>query len=165
MNGKNRTLISALLLALAVQMQAALYIVGSAINTGWSRQMMTEQAVGIYTWEGYLFHGGELKFMTEASDWGNHWGPSTAFAPLSMGTQGISLHTSGDYKFRIDNIGLCKVQVNTNTKQIQIADNEGRLPETRLFPTCLYPIGTAVGTTFSEDNDYALHEDAPDAGT
>jgi len=154
-----------LLLVLAVPTQAALYIVGSAINSNWNRQQMTEQSSGVYTWEGYLFHGGELKFMTEATDWGSHWGPSAANALLSMGTQSIALHTNGDYKYRIDNIGLCKVQVDTNTKQIQIANAEGNLPEVRQYPPCLYPIGTAVGTTFSDENDYSLHEDAPDAGT
>ena len=150
---------------MATPMQAALYIVGSAISTNWDRQAMTEQAEGIYTWEGYLFHGGELKFMTEATDWGNHWGPSAANAPLRMGIQSIALHTSGDYKYRVDNIGRCKVQVDTNTKKIQIADAEGNLPTVRLYPPQLYPIGTAVGTTFSDKNDFALHEDAPDAGT
>ena len=148
-----------------LQTQAALYIVGSAITTGWTRQPMTEQAAGIYTWEGFLFHGGELKFMTNASDWGDHWGPSVAYASLSMGRQAISLHTSGDYKFRIDNIGRCRVQVDTNTKQIEIADSEGNLPPERSYPPCLYPIGTAVSTALSEGNDFALHEDAPDAGT
>ncbi|MBQ7462342.1 MAG: SusF/SusE family outer membrane protein [Bacteroidaceae bacterium] len=155
----------ALLLVLPMHTRAALYIVGSAISTGWTRQPMTEQAEGIYTWEGWLFHGGELKFMTEVSDWGSHWGPSAAYATLSMGTQSIALHTSGDYKFRIDNIGLCKVQVDTNNKQIRITDSEGNLPEARLYPPCLYPIGTAVSTLFDDNNDYALHEDAPDAGT
>lgn len=150
---------------MATPMQAALYIVGSAISTNWDRQAMTEQAEGIYTWEGYLFHGGELKFMTEATDWGDHWGPSAANAPLRMGIQSIALHTSGDYKYRVDNIGRCKVQVDTNTKKIQIADAEGNLPTVRLYPPQLYPIGTAVGTTFSDKNDFALHEDAPDAGT
>lgn len=154
-----------LLLMLTIPMQAALYIVGSAINTGWSRQQMTEQAEGIYTWDGYLFHGGELKFMTEASDWGNHWGPSAGGNLLSLGTQSISLHTSGDYKYRVDNIGLCKVQVNTNAKQILITDSEGNLPSTRLFPPCLYPIGTAVSDSLSDKNLYALQEDSPDAGT
>ena len=154
-----------LLLALALPMQAELYIVGTGINTNWDRQPMTEQADGIYTWEGYLFHGGEVKFMTEATEWGSHWGPSAMGTSLGMGIQSITFHTSGDYKYRIDNIGLCKVQVNTNTKQIQIADAEGNLPETRLYPACLYPIGTAVGATISDKNDYALHEDAPDAGT
>ena len=148
-----------------LQTQAALYIVGSAITTGWTRQPMTEQAAGIYTWEGYLFHGGELKFMTSASDWGDHWGPSVAYASLSMGRQAISLHTSGDYKFRIDNIGRCRMQVDTNTKQIEIADSEGNLPPERSYPPCLYPIGTAVSTALSQGNDFALHEDAPDAGT
>ncbi|MCR5851570.1 MAG: SusF/SusE family outer membrane protein [Bacteroidaceae bacterium] len=154
-----------LVLLLATPMQAALYIVGSAINTNWNRQSMTEQADGIYTWEGYLFHGGELKFMTEATDWGDHWGPSAANAPLRMGIQSIALHTSGDYKYRVDNIGRCKVQVDTKTKKIQIADADGNLPTVRLYPPQLYPIGTAVGTTFSDKNDFALHEDAPDAGT
>ena len=148
-----------------LQTRAALYIVGSAITTGWTRQPMTEQAAGIYTWEWFLFHGGELKFMTNASDWGDHWGPSVAYASLSMGRQAISLHTSGDYKFRIDNIGRCRVQVDTNTKQIEIADSEGNLPPERSYPPCLYPIGTAVSTALSEGNDFALHEDAPDAGT
>ncbi|MBR4130670.1 MAG: glycoside hydrolase family 66 protein [Bacteroidaceae bacterium] len=37
--------------------------------------------------------------------------------------------------------------------------------ETRAYPSCLYPVGTAVGTTFNDKNDYALHEDTPDAGT
>ena len=37
--------------------------------------------------------------------------------------------------------------------------------ETRTYPLCLYPVGTAVGTTFNDKNDYALHEDTPDAGT
>ena len=156
-------LIIALFLA-AVPARGELYIVGSATGTGWNRQPMTEQADGIYTWEGWLFHGGELKFMTEASDWGDHWGPSVAFASLSMGIQSIALHTSGDYKFRIDNIGLCKVQVDTNTKKIQVADSDGRLPEARLYPPCLYPIGTAVSSLIDDKNDYALHEDAPDAG-
>jgi len=160
-----QTFLSALLLVLTLPTQAALYIVGSAITTGWTRQPMTEQAAGIYTWEGFLFHGGELKFMTNASDWGDHWGPSVAYASLSMGRQAISLHTSGDYKFRIDNIGRCRVQVDTNTKQIEIADSEGNLPPERSYPPCLYPIGTAVSTALSEGNDFALHEDAPDAGT
>ena len=160
-----RHILASLLLILSSASQAALYIVGSAINTGWTRQPMTEQAAGIYTWEGFLYHGGELKFMTNASDWGDHWGPSVAFAPLSMGRQDISLHTSGDYKFRVDNIGRCRVKVDTNAKQIEIADSEGNLPPVRVYPPCLYPIGTAVGTTFSDGNDFALHEDAPDAGT
>ena len=145
--------------------QAALYIVGSAIPSGWSRQPMTEQAAGIYTWEGFLYHGGELKFMTDASGWGNHWGPSKAGTRLAPGTQGISLHTSGDYKFRADNIGPCRVLVDTNTKQIQIADGEGNLPEVRRFPPRLYPVGTATSTERSETNAFALNEDAPDAGT
>ena len=37
--------------------------------------------------------------------------------------------------------------------------------EPRIYPPCLYPVGTAVGTTFNDQNDYALHEDSPDAGT
>ena len=164
MNHRN-TLLASLLLATSMSADAALYIVGSAINTGWSRQPMTEQSEGIYTWEGYLFHGGELKFMTEASGWGNHWGPSVAFATLTPGIQNIALHTSGDYKYRVDNVGRCMVEVNTNTKKIQIADADGNLPQARLYPTCLYPIGTAVSTAYSERNDYALHEDNPDAGT
>ncbi|MBR6032338.1 MAG: SusF/SusE family outer membrane protein [Bacteroidaceae bacterium] len=153
-----------ILLLLTMPAQAALYIVGTAISTNWNRQPMTEQSSGIYTWEGYLFHGGEVKFMTEATEWGAHWGPSATGAALGMGTQSISLHTSGDYKYRVDNIGLCKVQVDTNTKQIQIADADGNLPEVRQYPPCLYPIGTAVGTTLTDKNDFALHEDAPDAG-
>ncbi len=164
MNMKH-SILSFLLFVLAMQAQAALYIVGSAITTSWTRQPMTEQAAGIYTWEGFLFHGGELKFMTSASDWGDHWGPSVANASLSMGRQAISLHTSGDYKFRIDNIGLCRVQVDTNTKQIEIADSEGNLPPERVYPPCLYPIGTAVSTALSDGNDFALREDAPDTGT
>ena len=160
-----QTFLTTLFLVLTLSAQAALYIVGSAINTSWTRQAMTEQSSGVYTWEGYLFHGGELKFMTEASDWGSHWGPSTANAMLSPGIQGIVLHTSGDYKYRVDNIGLCKVTVDTNAKEIQIADAEGNLPETRLYPPALYPIGTAVGTTFSDKNHFALHEDAYDSGT
>ncbi len=149
----------------AMSARASLYIVGSAINTGWTRQPMTEQSSGVYIWEGYLFHGGELKFMTEASDWGNHWGPSTTNTLLSKGIQRIALHTSGDYKYRIDNIGRCIVQVDTERKEIQVADASGNLPNTRLYPLCLYPIGTAVSASFSDKNDYALHEDAPDAGT
>ena len=164
MNMKH-SILSFLLFVLAMQAQAALYIVGSAITTSWTRQPMKEQAAGIYTWEGFLFHGGELKFMTSASDWGDHWGPSVANASLSMGRQAISLHTSGDYKFRIDNIGLCRVQVDTNTKQIEIADTNGNLPPERSYPACLYPIGTAVSTVLSDGNDFALQEDAPDAGT
>ena len=159
------TLLVSLLLATSMSAKAALYIVGSAINTNWNRQSMTEQADDIYTWEGYLFHGGELKFMTEASGWGNHWGPSVAYAPLAPGIQSIVLHTSGDYKYRVDNVGRCKVMVNTNTKEIQIADADGNLPVTRQYPPRLYPIGTAVNTVFSDKNDYALHEDNPDAGT
>ena len=42
---------------------------------------------------------------------------------------------------------------------------DNNLPDQRLYPPCLYPIGTAVSTTFDDNNDYALHEDAPDAGT
>ena len=144
--------------------QADLYIVGTATSTNWSRQPMTEQASGVYTWEGYLFHGGEVKFMTEASDWGSHWGPSATGKALGLGTQSIALHTSGDYKFRVDNIGLCKVLVDTNSKEIRITDSDGNLPDARQYPPCLYPIGTAVGTLFDDKNDYALHEDAPDAG-
>ena len=165
MNHTFRTSLAVLLLAITVPVQAELYIVGSAINTNWNRQAMTEQSSGVYTWEGYLFHGGELKFMTEASDWGNHWGPSTANATLSPGIQNIVLHTSGDYKYRVDNVGRCIVQVDTNTKKIQIADPNGQLPQVHQYPLYLYPIGTAVSTTFSDKNDYALHEDAPDAGT
>ena len=149
----------------ALQTRAALYIVGTAISTNWTRQPMTEQASGVFSWSGFLFHGGELKFMTEASDWGNHWGPSSANTPLRMGTQAIALHTSGDYKYRVDNIGLCQVQVDTNTKQIQIADTNGNLPHTPLYPACLYPIGTAVATAFGGGNDFALREDSPEAGT
>ncbi len=149
----------------AVQTHAALYIVGSAITTGWTRQQMTEQTSGVYSWSGFLFHGGELKFMTNASDWGNHWGPSTTDTPLRMGTQAIALHTSGDFKYRVDNIGLCQVQVNTNSKQILIADTNGNLPHTPLYPACLYPIGTAVATAFGDGNDFALREDSPEAGT
>ena len=155
----------AVLLLFTVPVRAALYIVGSAIGTGWDRQAMSEQVSGIYVWEGYLFHGGELKFMTEASGWGSHWGPSSANMVLSRGTQTIALHSSGDYKYRIDNIGLCQVRVDTNTKQIRVADSDGRLPEVRQYPPCLYPVGTSVGTAFSEGNDYALREEAPDAGT
>ncbi|MBO7069026.1 MAG: SusF/SusE family outer membrane protein [Bacteroidaceae bacterium] len=158
------SILSLLLFVLAMHARAELYIVGSAISTNWDRQAMTEQESGVYTWEGYLFHGGELKFMTEASDWGSHWGPSTANALLSLGIQSIALHKSGDYKYRVDNIGRCMVLVDTNTKQIQIADSNGQLPETRHYPPCLYPIGTSVGTTLSDKNDYALHEDTPDAG-
>ena len=161
---KARHLILAALL-LAMPARAALYIVGSAINTGWSRQQMTEQGSGIYTWEGWLYHGGELKFMTEADGWGNHWGPSAANTPLSKGSQAIAFHTTGDYKYRVDNVGLCKVQVDTNGKTIQVADQSGQLPAVRQFPPCLYPIGTAVGAALSSQNDYALHEDSPDAGT
>ena len=153
------------LLLWSAQTQAALYIVGSAISTGWTRQPMTELASGIYTWQGWLYHGGELKFMTSATDWGDHWGPAAAGTPLARGTQAISLHTSGDYKFRVDNIGLCQLQVDLGKKQIQIADAEGNLPASRVYPPCLYPIGTAVATGLSEGNDYALREDAPDAGT
>ena len=90
------SVLTTLLLALALPTQAELYIVGTAITTNWNRQPMTEQESGIYTWEGYLFHGGEVKFMTEASDWGTHWGPSSANTLLRMGTQSIARHTSGD---------------------------------------------------------------------
>ena len=38
-------------------------------------------------------------------------------------------------------------------------------PEARIYPPCLYPVGTAVSTTFDDKNDFSLHEDAPDAGT
>ena len=154
-----------LVFAWTMSARASLYIVGSAINSGWTRQPMTEQSSGVYTWEGYLFHGGELKFMTEASDWGNHWGPSVSNATLGRGTQRITLHTSGDYKYRVDNIGRCIVQVDTGKKEIQVADASGNLPTTRLYPLFLYPIGTAVSTSFSDKNDYALHEDTPDGGT
>ena len=41
----------------------------------------------------------------------------------------------------------------------------GLSAQERLYPPCLYPIGTAVSTVFNDNNDYALHEDAPDAGT
>ena len=126
---------------------------------------MTEQSEGIYTWEGYLFHGGELKFMVNATEWGDHWGPSVAGTILGKGIQNIALHTSGDYKYRVDNIGLCQVLVDTKAKTLRIADSDGNLPETRLYPPCLYPVGTAVGTSFSDKNFYALVEDSPDAGT
>ena len=154
-----------LALVWSLSVRATLYIVGSAISTGWNRQAMTEQAEGLYTWQGYLFHGGELKFMKEATGWGSHWGPSAANTLLGMGTQKIALHTSGDYKYRIDNIGLCRVTVDVNAKQIQVATSEGELPVQRLYPPCLYPVGSAVNTDLSDKNDYALHEDAADAGT
>lgn len=37
--------------------------------------------------------------------------------------------------------------------------------DTHIYPHCLYPVGTAVSTTFDDKNDFSLHEDAPDAGT
>ena len=37
--------------------------------------------------------------------------------------------------------------------------------DTRIYPPCLYPVGTAVSTTFDDKNDFSLHEDVPDAGT
>jgi len=37
--------------------------------------------------------------------------------------------------------------------------------ETHIYPHCLYPVGTAVSTTFDDKNEFSLHEDAPDAGT
>ena len=154
-----------LLMAMSMPCRAALYIVGSATGFSWNRQAMTEQSEGIYTWDGYLFHGGELKFMVNATEWGSHWGPSVAGATLGKGIQNIALHTSGDYKYRVDNIGLCQVQVDTKAKTLRIADSDGNLPETRLYPPCLYPVGTAVGTSFSDKNFYALVEDSPDAGT
>lgn len=154
-----------LLMAMSMPCRAALYIVGSALGSSWNRQAMTEQSDGIYTWDGYLFHGGELKFMVNATEWGDHWGPSVAGTTLGKGIQNIALHTSGDYKYRVDNIGLCQVQVNTDTRTIRIADSNGNLPETRLYPPCLYPVGTAVGTTFSDKNFYSLVEDSTDAGT
>ena len=159
------SILTLMLLAWSMSVRASLYIVGSAINTGWSRQAMTEQTEGIYTWQGYLFHGGELKFMVEASEWGAHWGPTAANTPLGMGVQEIALHTSGDYKYRIDNIGLCKVLVDTNTKQIKISDSDGNVPEQRQYPPFLYPVGTGVSTVIDDKNNYALYEDAPDAGT
>ena len=149
----------------SLSVRASLYIVGSAISTGWNRQAMTEQAEGLYTWQGYLFHGGELKFMKEATGWGSHWGPSAAGALLGMGTQKVALHTSGDYKYRVDNVGLCQVTVDVKAKQILVAGRDGELPAQRRYPPCLYPVGTAVSTELSEGNDYALHEDAVDAGT
>ena len=161
----NRAFLISLILLCTLPTRAALYIVGSAINTGWNRQQMVEESSGIYTWEGHLYHGGELKFMTEADGWGNHWGPAATNTLLRMGSQAIALHTSGDYKYRVDNVGLCKVQVDTNGKTIQIADQNGLLPEVRQFPPCLYPIGSAVSTALSEGNFYALQEDAPDEGT
>lgn len=154
-----------LLMAVSMPCRAALYIVGSATGFSWNRQAMTEQADGTYMWEGYLFHGGELKFMVNATEWGSHWGPSVAGTILGKGIQNIALHTSGDYKYRVDNIGLCQVLVDTKAKTLRIADSSGNLPETRLYPPCLYPVGTAVGTSFSDKNFYALVEDSPDAGT
>lgn len=154
-----------LLMAMSMPCRAALYIVGSATGFSWNRQAMTEQADGTYMWEGYLFHGGELKFMVNATEWGDHWGPSVAGTILGKGIQNIALHTSGDYKYRVDNIGLCQVLVDTKAKTLRIADSDGNLPETRPYPPCLYPVGTAVGTSFSDKNFYALVEDSPDAGT
>ena len=158
-------LVAAFLLSAVVPTQAALYIVGSAIGTGWTRQPMTEQAAGVYTWQGWLYHGGELKFMVNATDWGDHWGPAAAGTRLERGAHAISLHTSGDHKYRVDNIGLCRLTVDTGLGQIEIADSEGRLPAERTYPPRLYAVGTAVGTAFSETNDFALHEDTPDGGT
>ena len=114
-----------LALLCSLQVRASLYIVGSAISSGWNRQEMTEQAEGVYVWQGYLYHGGELKFMTEATGWGSHWGPSAANALLGMGTQKIALHTSGDYKYRVDNVGLCQVTVDVKAKQIRVAGRDG----------------------------------------
>lgn len=159
------SLLIVLLMAMSMPCRAALYIVGSATGFSWNRQAMAEQADGTYMWEGYLFHGGELKFMVNATEWGSHWGPSVAGATLGKGIQNIALHTSGDYKYRVDNIGLCQVLVDTKAKTLRIADSDGNLPETRLYPPCLYPVGTAVGTSFSDKNFYALVEDSPDAGT
>ena len=153
-----------LLTALTVPGRAELYIVGTAIGTNWDRQAMTERADGIYEWDGYLFHGGELKFMTEATGWGTHWGPAATLTTLGKGRQSIKLHTTGDFKYRVMDIGLCHVTVDTGAKEILIADADGNLPQQRQYPPCLYPIGTGVDSTLSEGNDFALREERPDAG-
>lgn len=156
---KNR-LISLLLLLLSVNLHAALYIVGSATEFNWSRQEMRQTSDGVYRWEGYLSHSGELKFMTTASDWTSHWGPAKALSPLSYGTFPVSLHASGDYKFLVAQSGYYLLEVNTRTKQLLACLQDGSLPEAKTWPWAVYPVGTAATAA----GNYALTEEGDDTG-
>lgn len=139
-----RLVLTTLVLAMAGHVQAALYIVGSATESNWSREAMQQLSANVYLWEGFLSRSGELKFMTEASGWTNHWGPTKAFSPLSYGEMNISYHTNGDYKYRVEKSGYYRIQVNTQTKRLLASYSDGSLPSAKSWPWSLYPTGTAV---------------------
>ena len=149
-----------LFLLLPIRLWASLYIVGSATQFMWNRLEMTELSSGIYQWQGYLTYGGELKFMTEQSDWGAHWGPSSAYANLPYGISKIALHTSGDFKYRVIIEGDVILTVDTNQKQITVSHEDGSLPSEPMYPRYLYPMGTAVLT----GSDYSFLQQGSDSG-
>ncbi len=155
-----RTVLYLLLLFLTIPTQAALYIVGSATEYMWARQPMTETTAGVYQWSGYLSYGGELKFMTAADGWGVHWGPASAFSSLPYGHSAISLHASGDYKYRIDNEGYANITVDTKQKSITLTRQDGTVPYVYAYPHCLYPIGSAI----TGQSGYALRQEGFDTG-
>lgn len=142
-----RLLLAVLLTGLIGQTRAALYIVGTATEYNWNRQAMKQISTTLYQWDGYLSRSGELKFMTDASDWTNHWGPSTSQLPLSYGEVGISLHSSGDYKFRVDQSGYYHLVVDTKARKLQACLSDGSLPKTPSWPWAIYPVGSAVTDT------------------
>lgn len=148
-----RLILCSMVLFVANWADAALYIVGNGTEYLWNRQEMKQISTEVYTWEGYLTHSGEVKFMTEADGWGNHWGPTTALTPLSYGQIGISLHYSGDYKFRVVEEGYYILQVDTKNKTLTALQSDGTLPESKTWPWMLYPVGTATqsGSSLSED--------------
>ena len=155
-----KPLLSLLLFGLCLQAEAALYIVGNATEYNWSRQKMNETSSGIYEWQGYLCRSGELKFMTEADGWGSHWGPAKTYAPLSYGQSAVSLHTTGDYKFRVDRSGYYRLQVDTKSRQLLASLSDGTLPKVREWPWAVYPVGTAATT----GGTYSLTEEREDCG-
>lgn len=141
-------------------MQAALYIVGSATEYMWNRQPMKEVQSGVYEWEGYLTFGGELKFMTSADGWGAHWGPSTTLSSLPYGSSLIGLHSTGDYKYRIESAGWVNITVDTKQRRVTLTREDGSVPYVPTYPQWLYPIGTAV----KGEGDYTLTQQGHDTG-
>lgn len=155
------TTLSLLLLLLATRVAAALYIVGNATEYNWNRQEMRENADGVYEWDGYLSRTGELKFMTSADGWGEHWGPAKTLSPLCYGTHTVSRHSSGDYKFRVDQSGYYLLVIDTNSKTLLASLTDGTLPAVKQWPWTVYPVGGAM-----EDSNecYHLTEDGNDTG-
>ena len=155
-----RVLLPVLLLLFSAQASAALYIVGSATAFNWKRAQMQEVSSNVFSWEGYLSQGGELKFMTLADGWGNHWGPAKPYDRLDYGVCNVRLHTNGDYKFIVDRAGWYHLEVDTKNRLLTAAMKDGSIPQARQWPERFYPIGTAAdgyGTLQEVDKDAGIY--------